>query len=859
MGRVVLIEELEPRQLLSRAVGVDVASYQGQPNWGSVYAAGIQFSYAKATQATNYVNPDYVYDMTNGTAAGVVMGAYCFADFSVTATAAANYFDSNAAPYVGAGYLRPVLDVEQSTSMTVAQVSTWVNTWCSTVQSASGVRPIIYCSPSYASAHFDSTVSQWGLWTANWNGQNPQTGTPSPLSPWSSWQVWQYTDAASVNGISGAVDGDVAAGDITTYVIPNLVGGSSQFKSGQVVHVNTPNGAAAYSSYTGSGSYVTEPVDTDAILEGGPVYTRGALRWPVEYAGSSSITWTVGSLLTAGGAAKVTTFSASPNPVASGATVTLSAVVSDPDSTVSKVAFYLESNGTSGLQTGSGGDTLVGTATSSTSGTWSVNVSTTGLSGNVTFYAVATDTSGFVGPTASTTDVVGNGQFANPGFETPAVGSGVSGYAYAPSGATWTFAGYSGISGNGSTFTSGNPNAPEGAQVAFLEYSNSSITQAVSMEPGTYQISFDAAQRQNVQASQQDFEVLVDGSIVAQFTPASINYSLYSTGPFTFTTTASHTIEFLGLDTAGGNNTAFIDNVNLYTAVPLPSYITASAGAAYSYNATTGALGLTSGTLTFTADNTTAPLVNLTASGAASGVFFNTSEHLAGLTLSGGAQASVLSLGSARTHSNHNVLVIGIVGSANDPPFAIDSASKLNLEDNDLIVHTGSSDTGNGVPNQLGVPETNELGSVQALAALGRNVAAGGVLNGTWTGNGLTSSSAASADAAAGYEQVVLAVVQNSDQVLGKLSAWTVGSFSEPLGSNDILVKYTYNGDAALEGYVGDDSATIVNGFYDGGKSAQADWAFGDFTDNGKVDDNDITILNGLYGNGTAASGLPVL
>ena len=291
----------------------------------------------------------------------------------------------------------------------------------------------------------------------------------------------------------------------------------------------------------------------------------------------------------------------------------------------------------------------------------------------------------------------------------------------------------------------------------------------------------------------------------------------------------------------------------------LPAYITPSSGAVYTYNGSTGALSLTSGTLTFTADNTAAPLVNLTASGSASGVFFNTNEHLAGLTLSGGAQASVLSLGSSRTHSNHNVLVIGTVGASSDPTFSIDSSSKLNLEDNDLIVHTGSSDQGNGVPNQLGVPETNELGTVQSLAALGRNVAAGGVLNGTWNGNGLTSSSAASADAAAGYEQVVLAVVQNSDQILGKLSAWTVGSFSEPLGSNDILVKYTYNGDAALEGKVGDDSVTIVNGFYDGGKSAQNDWAFGDFTGNGKVDDNDITILNGLYGNGTAASGLPQL
>ena len=307
---------------------------------------------------------------------------------------------------------------------------------------------------------------------------------------------------------------------------------------------------------------------------------------------------------------------------------------------------------------------------------------------------------------------------------------------------------------------------------------------------------------------------------------------------------------------AASESAPFVQTVN---SDPLPSYIAASAGAAFGYNSVTGALNLTGGTLTFTADNATAPLIKLTASGPASGVFFDTSEHLAGLTLSGGAQATALSLGSARTHSNHNVLVIGTPGSANDPTFSIDASSKLDLTDNDLIVHTGSSDNGNGVPNQLGVPSTNELGTVRALALRGRNVAAGSVLNGTWTGNELASSSAAGVDAKAGYEQNVLAVVQNSDQILGKLSSWTVGPFSEPLGSNDIIVKYTYNGDAALEGYVGDDSVTIVNGFYDGGKSAQNDWAFGDFTGDGKVDDNDVTILNGLYGLGTTSSGLAQL
>ena len=153
----------------------------------------------------------------------------------------------------------------------------------------------------------------------------------------------------------------------------------------------------------------------------------------------------------------------------------MTASVSDPDSTVKNVAFYLESNGTAGLQTGSGGDTLVGTATTGSSGNWSVNITSPGAVGTYTYYAVATDVSGIASSAGLGTCTVATSSILNPGFETPAVGSGSSGdYEFAPANAGWTFSGYSGVSGNGSMFTAGNPNAPEGTQVGFLEYDNCS-------------------------------------------------------------------------------------------------------------------------------------------------------------------------------------------------------------------------------------------------------------------------------------------------------------------------------------------------------------------------------------------------
>src|SRR5262245_63408752 len=45
----------------------------------------------------------------------------------------------------------------------------------------------------------------------------------------------------------------------------------------------------------------------------------------------------------------------------------------------------------------------------------------------------------------------------DPGFETPSVGTGSSAYQYNPSGSPWAFNFGSGVAGNGSAFTAGNP------------------------------------------------------------------------------------------------------------------------------------------------------------------------------------------------------------------------------------------------------------------------------------------------------------------------------------------------------------------------------------------------------------------
>jgi RHS repeat-associated protein len=204
----------------------------------------------------------------------------------------------------------------------------------------------------------------------------------------------------------------------------------------------------------------------------------------------------------------------------------------------------------------------------------------TTTAGAHTIKFVGRDSAGGNGNTAfiDAVQVTGTIGIASSGFETPAVGSGANAYQYHPTGSNWTFGpnsgvdsnnnivGGSGLTGNNSGFTSSNPAAPEGTQVAFLQGGSANfISQSLSgFQAGvTYTISFQAAQRGNFNSGGQDFDVYLDSTPLATFRPASTNYALLSTPAFT-TTAGTHTLQFVGRDSAGGNgNTAFIDAVQI--------------------------------------------------------------------------------------------------------------------------------------------------------------------------------------------------------------------------------------------------------------------------------------------------------
>ena len=88
------------------------------------------------------------------------------------------------------------------------------------------------------------------------------------------------------------------------------------------------------------------------------------------------------------------------------------------------------------------------------------------------------------------------------------------------------------------------------------------MSQSVKFAAGTYVLSFKSAQRGNVTKGGQDFEVFIDRMRIGRFRPAQVNYLDYATNPFGVTA-GTHTIRFSGLNTSGGDNTVFIDQVGI--------------------------------------------------------------------------------------------------------------------------------------------------------------------------------------------------------------------------------------------------------------------------------------------------------
>jgi len=195
--------------------GIDVSSYQGNINWGSV-APHIDFAYAKASEGTYYTNPYFTNQYLGPYKAGLIRGAYHFAiPNNSTGKNQADYFINHGGGWSRDGKTLPgALDIEYNPygrecyGLNDSQMVAWVHNFVNEYAFREHVYPVIYTTTDWWSTCTGNYSGFWNnnpLWLAKYASS---IGTLPSGAPF--WTFWQYADSGTFPGdqnyFNGALD-----------------------------------------------------------------------------------------------------------------------------------------------------------------------------------------------------------------------------------------------------------------------------------------------------------------------------------------------------------------------------------------------------------------------------------------------------------------------------------------------------------------------------------------------------------------------------------------------------------------------------------------------------------------------------
>jgi lysozyme len=187
--------------------GIDVASYQGYPDWTAVKNSGKTFVFNKATEGTTYTNPYFATNWSRIKSAGLIRCAYHYGRPSTDPVAQANYFCNVVAPT--SGDLQMMLDIEVTDGKSPSQVRSWIVAFINQIKARTGRPGIIYTGFYFwrdsagNGSNLDCPLNLAAYVT------NPSAYVPAA---WPFYTFWQYTSSGSVPGVSGLVDRDAFNG-----------------------------------------------------------------------------------------------------------------------------------------------------------------------------------------------------------------------------------------------------------------------------------------------------------------------------------------------------------------------------------------------------------------------------------------------------------------------------------------------------------------------------------------------------------------------------------------------------------------------------------------------------------------------
>lgn len=194
--------------------GIDVSRHNGVIDWKEVKAMNIrginiQFVFIKATEGIGSTDPQFKKNWKGSKQVGMWRGAYHYFNTGKDGREQAKNFIETLGDLED-GDLPPVLDIEVTNGVAVAELQKEAKEWLDVVEEYYKVKPIIYTNVDFYRDRLGTKFDDYPFWAAHYEEKNqPRTAR--------SWILWQHNEKGRVNGIRSEVDFNVFNGDLLDF------------------------------------------------------------------------------------------------------------------------------------------------------------------------------------------------------------------------------------------------------------------------------------------------------------------------------------------------------------------------------------------------------------------------------------------------------------------------------------------------------------------------------------------------------------------------------------------------------------------------------------------------------------------
>ncbi|MFI3326978.1 MAG: GH25 family lysozyme [Clostridia bacterium] len=206
--------------------GIDVSDYQGTIDFSEVKDSGVKVVIIRVASGSDYEDSKWESNYESATDEGLYIGFYQY----VTATSVdeavtqAEYFYELVKDKTYDFGL--VMDFEPSDELSTETINEIALAYLEKLETLTGETPIIYSDVSRINNVWDSSLSEYPLWVAEYD-----VSEPSSTGDWSEWIGFQYSDTGSINGIDGDVDLDYFKSSFISDDIDSTTSSSTESSS----------------------------------------------------------------------------------------------------------------------------------------------------------------------------------------------------------------------------------------------------------------------------------------------------------------------------------------------------------------------------------------------------------------------------------------------------------------------------------------------------------------------------------------------------------------------------------------------------------------------------------------------------